>query len=78
MRFKKRNLDMATARSLNGAVDFEPRSLGVRRFFKGLTDFWNAVGEGADAAHAYNRLTRRGMAHDEAVKQVFERHFSRC
>ena len=75
--FRKGNLDMATARSLHGALDFEPRSLGVRRFFKGITVYWSAISEGAAAAHEYDALTRRGVAHEEAVEQVFEEHFGR-
>ena len=68
---------MATVRSLDGALSFEPRSLGVRRFFKGLTVYWSAISEGAAAAHEYDALTRRGVAHEEAVEQVFDDHFSR-
>ena len=68
---------MATVRSLDEALIFEPRSLGVRRFLKGLTIYWTAISEGAAAAHAYNVLTRRGVAHQEAAAQVFEDHFCR-
>ena len=68
---------MATVRSLNGALDLEPRNLGVRRFFKGLTVYLDAISEGAAAAHEYETLTRRGMPHEEAVVQVFEEHFDR-
>jgi len=75
--FRKGNLDMAAARSLDGALDFETRSLGIRRFLKGLTVYWSAISEGAAAAHAYDALTRRGVAHEEAVEQVFDDHFSR-
>jgi hypothetical protein len=66
---------MATVRSLDGALDFEPRKLGLRRFFKGLNTYWSAIREGAAAAHEYDTLTRRGIAHQEAVEQVFEDHF---
>ena len=68
---------MATVRSLDGDLSFEPRSLGMRRFFKGLTVYWSAISEGAAAAHEYDALTRRGVAHEEAVEQVFDDHFSR-
>jgi hypothetical protein len=68
---------MATARSLDGALDFEPRSLGLRRFFRNVTVYLNAISEGAVAAHEYDVLTRRGVAHEKAVEQVFEEHFSR-
>jgi hypothetical protein len=68
---------MATVGSLDGALDFEPRRPGARRFFKGLHVYWSAISEGAAAAHEYNALTRRGVAHEEAVEQVFEEHFSR-
>jgi len=67
---------MATVRSLDGAFDFEPRGLGIHRFFKGLTVYINAISEGAAAAHEYDMLTRRGVSHDKAVEQVFEEHFS--
>jgi hypothetical protein len=75
--FQKGKAIMATVRSLDGVVDFEPRNFGVRRFFKGLKIYWNAIGEGAAAAHEYDALTRRGVAHEEAVEQIFEDHFSR-
>jgi len=75
--FQKRNPIMATIRSLQGALDFEPRSLGVRRFFKNVTVYLNAISEGAAAAHEYATLTRRGTSHDDAVEQVFEEHFGR-
>ena len=68
---------MATVRSLHGALDFEPRSLGVRRFFKGVGVYWSALREGAAAAHEYETLTRQGVAHEQAVAQVFEEHFDR-
>jgi hypothetical protein len=68
---------MATVRSLDGTLDFEPRSLRMRRFFKGLSAYWSAIGEGAAAANAYNTLKRRGMTHAEAVEQVFADHFNR-
>lgn len=68
---------MATARSLDGALDFEPRSFGLTRFFKTVTAYLSALGEGAAAAHEYATLTRRGIPHAEAVEQVFEDHFSR-
>ena len=67
---------MATARSLDGVLDFEPRSLGVRRFFKTVAVYLSALSGGAAAAHEYNRLTRRGTPHEAAVEQVFEEHFS--
>ena len=67
---------MATVRSLHGALDFEPRSLGIRRFFKNVTVYLNAISEGAAAAHEYHTLTRRGASHDDAVEQVFEEHFT--
>lgn len=66
---------MATMRSLDGAFDFEPRGLGVRRFFKGVSVYLNAISEGAAAAHEYASLTRRGVNHEQAVEQVFEEHF---
>jgi hypothetical protein len=66
---------MATVRSLDGAFDLEPRSLGVRGFLESLTVYWSAISEGAAAAHEYERLTRRGVAHEDAVVQVFEDHF---
>jgi hypothetical protein len=68
---------MATVRSLDGALDFEPRSLGIRRFFNRLSVYFSAIREGGDAAHAYEVLTRRGTPHDEAVQRVFDEHFDR-
>jgi hypothetical protein len=68
---------MATARSLHGGLSFEPRTLGVRRFFKTVTAYLDAISEGAAAAHEYQTLTRRGIAHEAAVEHVFEEHFAR-
>jgi hypothetical protein len=73
---QKRNPIMAHVRSLDGAFDFEPRSFGVRRFFKGLSVYLNAISEGAAAAHEYTSLTRNGVDHEKAVERVFEDHFS--
>jgi hypothetical protein len=68
---------MASVRSLDGALDLEPRNIGARRFFKRLSVYWNAIRDGAAAAHEYDTLTRRGTPHEEAVVQVFEEHFER-
>jgi hypothetical protein len=68
---------MATVRSLDGALDFEARGLGLRRFFNGLTVYLSAISDGAAAAHEYDTLIRRGMPHEQAVAQVFEDHFCR-
>jgi len=68
---------MATTKSLDGALHYEPRSLGIRGFVKGVGVYLNARREGAAAAHEYEALTRRGVTHEEAVAQVFEGHFDR-
>jgi hypothetical protein len=68
---------MATVRSLDGVLDLEPRSPGVRGFLDNLAVYWSAIGEGAAAAHEYETLTRRGVAHEEAVSRVMKAHFDR-
>jgi hypothetical protein len=67
---------MATMRAFDGALDLEPRSLPVRRFFSGLTTYLSAIREARDAAHAYDKMVRHGTSHEEAVERVFEEHFS--
>jgi hypothetical protein len=64
---------MATTKSLDDALHFEPHGLGG--FFKGVAVYWSALREGAAAAHEYEKLTRQGATHEEAVAQVFEGHF---
>jgi hypothetical protein len=70
---------MATVRSLDGALDFEHRSLRGgfpgRSLLAGLATYWSAIREASAAAGEYERLVRRGMPHDEAVARVFEDHF---
>ena len=34
-----------------------------------------ALNDGLAAARAYNELTRRGVPHDAAVRQIFDAHF---
>ena len=68
---------MATVRSLDGVFGLEPRSLAARGVLKSLAVYWSAVSEGAAAAHEYETLTRRGVAHEDAVVRVFEDHFGR-
>lgn len=68
---------MASINSLNGAIDMEPRGLPVRRLLTALGTYWNAARDGIAAAHDYETLTRRGVAHEEAVKRVFAEHFDR-
>lgn len=68
---------MAAVRSLNGALDYQPRSLGaLRGFFKGLAIYCDAIRAGGAAAHEYNALVRGGVPHDEAVERVFDEHFN--
>jgi hypothetical protein len=68
---------MAITKGLDGALQYEPRSLRIRGFVKGVGVYLNALREGAAAAHEYETLTRQGRTHEEAVAQVFEEHFDR-
>jgi hypothetical protein len=75
LRKKKGNPIMATVRSLDGALDFEPRT--SRGFFRSIALYWSALREGATAARAYEALTRQGATHEEAVARIMKEHFGR-
>lgn len=68
---------MATVRVLDGAIGIEPRSSHGGGFFNRLADYLNAIREGSAACRTYNELVLNGTPHDEAVQQVFKKHFSR-
>jgi hypothetical protein len=72
---QERNWIMASVRSLDGALHFEPRGRGG--FFKSVAVYWSALREGAAAAHEYESLTRQGATHEAAVAQVMKHHFDR-
>lgn len=40
-----------------------------------LRTLLEALREGRDAAGAYERLTRMGVPHDRAVREVFDTHY---
>ena len=69
---------MSTIKSFDDALDFYPvagqRPL-LSRLGGALRIYWNALGDGLAAARSYNELTRRGVPHDAAVRQVFDKHF---
>ena len=66
---------MASVRTLDGALRFEPRETPVRRFFSGFTTYLSAMREASEAAHTYEELVRRGIPHQEAVERMFGEHF---
>lgn len=69
---------MSTIKSFDDALDFypvaTPRPL-LSRLGGALRIYWTALGDGLAAARSYNELTRRGVPHDAAVRQVFDVHF---
>lgn len=66
---------MSAIRNYDDALDFLPKYQGeeglVTRFGRGLTAHWAGLRDGLAAARAYHELTRRGVPHDEAVREVF-------
>ena len=69
---------MSTIKNYEDALDFLPKYHGeeglAARFGKGLKAYWAGLSDGLAAARAYHELTRRGVPHDEAVREVFEAH----
>jgi hypothetical protein len=68
---------MATVRTLDSAIDLDRPGLPGRGLLNGLATYWEALREGSAAAHDYERLVRRGVAHEEAVARIFKAHFDR-
>jgi hypothetical protein len=70
---------MSTTTSFDDAsLDFRPtvaREGGRARLLETLRLVAEALRDGADAAHRYQRLTRRGMHPADAAQAVFEEHF---
>jgi len=69
---------MSTIKSFDDALDFYPaanRRPLLSRIGLTLRIYGSALRDGLDAARAYNELTRRGVPHDAAVRQVFNTHF---
>ena len=69
---------MSTIKSFDDALDFYPaaneRPL-LSRIGRTLRIYATALSDGLAAARAYNELTRRGVPHDAAVRQVLGAHF---
>ncbi len=69
---------MSAIKNYDDALDFLPKYQGdeglAARFGKALQTYWTALGAGLAAARAYHELTARGVAHEQAVRQVFELH----
>jgi hypothetical protein len=71
-------MTMATIKNYADALYFLPgyhvdEGLAAR-FGRGLEAYWAALADGLAAARAYQELTRRGVPHDEAVREVFKLH----
>jgi hypothetical protein len=54
------------------SLDAISRNLGAHRFLRSVTVYLNAISDGAEAAHEYGVLTRRGVPHAEAVARAFD------
>lgn len=69
---------MSTIKSFDDALDFYPaiNDSPLARFGRAVRIYWNALGEGLTAARTYHELTRRGVAHDLAVRKTFNEHFA--
>lgn len=69
---------MSAIKNYEDALDFLPKYRGeeglAARFGKGLKAYWTGLSDGLAAARAYQELTRRGVPHHEAVREVFEAH----
>lgn len=69
---------MSTIKSFDDALDFYPAASErplLSRIGQSVRLYATALGDGLAAARAYNELTRRGVSHDAAVRQVFDAHF---
>jgi len=69
---------MSTIKSFDDALDFYPAASErplLSRIGQTVRIYATALSEGMAAARAYNELTRRGVSHDAAVRQVFDAHF---
>ena len=69
---------MSTIKSFDDALDFYPAATErplLSRIGRTLWIYATAMNDGLAAARAYNELTRRGVPHDAAVRQVFNEHF---
>lgn len=69
---------MSTIKSFDDALDFYPaanRRPLLSRIGQTVRIYAIALSDGLAAARAYNELTRRGVPHDAAVRQVFNAHF---
>jgi hypothetical protein len=69
---------MSTIKSFDDALDFYPAASErplLSRIGQTVRIYATALSEGLAAARAYNELTRRGVSHDAAVRQVFDAHF---
>lgn len=69
---------MSTIKSFDDALDFYPASNDrpLARFGRTVRIYWNALADGLAAARTYHDLTRRGVAHDLAVRKIFNKHFA--
>ena len=69
---------MSAINNYDDALDFLPKYQGeeglVARLGRGLKVYWAGLADGLAAARAYHELTRRGVPHDRAVREVFEQH----
>jgi hypothetical protein len=71
-------MNMSTIKSFDDALDFYPTAKELpllSRIGRTLRIYGTALRDGLAAARAYNELTRRGVPHDAAVRQVFNEHF---
>lgn len=69
---------MSTIKSFDDALDFYPASNDrpLPRLGRTVRTYWNALSEGLAAARTYHELTRRGVAHDLAVRKIFKDHLA--
>jgi hypothetical protein len=66
---------MAFVKAFDSALELESNKETARRVLQGLANYWTALREGGAAAHEYEKLTRRGTPHAEAIALVFDKHF---
>ena len=68
---------MSIAKNFEETLGFLPHDESkspFARFAAQVAVYVRALRDGLAAAHTYSALTARGVPHDRAIKQVFERH----
>jgi len=70
---------MSTIKNFDDALDFLPRSERsslLSRLAAEVAVFWSGLRDGLAAERTYDELSRRGVPHELAIREAFERHLA--